>query len=790
MESLEGILERVTFYSSETSYMVGRLSCPGRENVIIVGYFPPLQEGESLLLRGEWTIHPRYGRQFLAKEWETVIPTSRKGLERFLASGLIKGVGSHTARLLLKHFGMEVLEVIAENPSRLTEVPGIGPRKAARIHQSYLQQQEIKEVMLFLQNYGVSPSLAVRIFKHYGKESISLLQENPYRLAEEVYGIGFITADKIARKLGLPFNSPQRVRAAVLFLLNQAADEGHVYLPQAELSRRVADLLCRREKVDDSEGGLAGESEQTGQAAGKNAAGEGGGSANRKKMDGPAYGEAGENPGGGPGEEEIPPAIPEVLILEQLHDLVEERLLFRQQDPAGDEIIYAAPFYFAEKGVAQKLIALLQRQLVLFVSQERGILQAVLQEEKLKLAQEQVEAVRKACENGVLVITGGPGTGKTTTIKTLIKLFQRHRLKIMLAAPTGRAARRMAEATGMEAKTIHRLLEYTYTDGQGFRFQRNEDNPLTTQVVIVDEVSMVDLILFYNLLKALPAGCRLILVGDVDQLPSVGAGNVLRDVLNSEIVPSVRLQTIFRQARESMIVVNAHQINKGEFPHLNKREKDFFFIPEEDPERVTQIIVELCRERLPRFGSFDPMEQIQVLTPMRRTKAGVEILNSLLQKELNPPARYKGELTCGGFNFRLGDKVMQIRNNYEKEVFNGDIGRITALDREDGELIVTYPDQCASREVVYDTAGLDELVLAYAVSVHKSQGSEYPVVVMPVITQHYMLLQRNLLYTAITRARRLVVLVGTRRAIAIAVRNNRVEQRYSNLAFRLRQLGC
>ncbi len=782
MESLEGTLERVTFYSSDTSYMVGRLGRSGKENVTIVGYFPPLREGESLLLRGEWTTHPRYGRQFLVKEWETVTPTSRKGLERFLASGLIKGVGSHMAGLLIKHFDMDVLEVIATEPSRLTEVSGIGSKKALLIHQSYLKQQEIKEVMLFLQGYDVSPSLAVRIFRHYGKESIPLLRENPYRLAEEVYGIGFITADKIARKLGLPFDSPQRVRAAVLFLLNQAADQGHVYLPQAVLTGRVEELLCAVERESLPQNG---EMQVSGQLSSPQTNGEDPlmmGAGNEIE-NGTANDQNGANR-----QQGMLLELPDTLVMEQLDKLVEEQLLFRQQDPAEELIIYAAPFYYAEKGASQKLIMLLQRQLVLFSPEETGFLGAVLQEEELDLAPEQVEAITGACENGVMVITGGPGTGKTTIIRALIGLFQRYSLKIMLAAPTGRAARRMADATGMEAKTIHRLLEFTYTEGEGFRFQRGEDNPLSAQVVIIDEVSMVDLILFYNLLKALPSGCRLIMVGDVDQLPSVGAGNVLRDVLSSETVPSVRLQTIFRQARESMIVVNAHQINKGEFPYLNRREKDFFFIPEDDPDKVTQIIVELCRERLPRFGSFDPLEEIQVLTPMRRTKAGVEILNNLLQKELNPPSRYKGQLASGGFNFRLGDKVMQIRNNYEKDVFNGDIGRITEIDQEEGLLIVTFADHLSSRDVVYDTAGLDELVLAYAVSVHKSQGSEYPVVVMPVITQHYILLQRNLLYTAITRARRLVVLVGTKKAIGIALSNNKVEQRYSNLAFRLRQL--
>lgn len=740
METLEGILERITFYSEESSYMVGRLGRSGKENVTIVGSFPPLHAGESLLLRGEWTVHPRYGRQFQVKEWEMVTPSSRKGLERFLASGLIKGVGNHVAGLLIKHFDMDVLDVITNEPSRLTEVPGIGTKKAALIHQSYMKQQEIRDVMLFLQEYDVSPSLAVRIFRHYGKESISILRENPYRLAEEVYGIGFITADKIARKLGLPFDSPQRARAAILFLLNQASEQGHVYLPQNELLGKVEELLCAGNEF--------------------------------------------------PAEDEATSKLPDTLIIKQLDRLVEEELLFREQDPAATEIIYGAPFYYAETGTARHLITLLQRQLVLFSPQDKDIIQAVLQEEELDLAPEQVEAINGACENGVMVITGGPGTGKTTTIRALIGLFSRYGLKIALAAPTGRAARRMSEATGLEAKTIHRLLEYSFIEGEGFRFQRDGNNPLAAQVVIVDEISMVDLILFYSLLKALAPGCRLIMVGDVDQLPSVGAGNVLRDVLTSETVPSVRLKTIFRQARESMIVVNAHRINQGEFPHLNQRDKDFFFIAEENPEKVTQIIVELCRERLPAYGSFDPLDEIQVLTPMRRTQAGVYILNNLLQKELNPPTRYKGEMTSGGVTYRLGDKVMQIRNNYEKEVFNGDIGRISEIDNEEGGMIVTYMDHLNRRDVVYETGDLDELVLAYAVSVHKSQGSEYPVVVMPVITQHYILLQRNLLYTAITRARRLVVLVGTHKAVAIALNNNKVEQRYSNLAFRLRQLKC
>jgi exodeoxyribonuclease V alpha subunit len=740
VEILEGILERITFYSSETSYLIGRLGRQGKDNITFVGYFPSLHEGENLRLKGEWKVHPRYGRQFQVKEWETIIPTTRKGLERFLASGLIKGVGAHTAGLLVEHFGLEALEIIEKTPQRLQEISGIGPKKAALIHQSYERHKEIKEVMLFLQHFEISPSLALRLFRHYGARTLPLLKENPYLLAEEVFGIGFITADKIARKMGLPFNSSQRVRAAIYYILNQAAGEGNVYLPAREINEKVLELLFSRED---------------------------------------------------PGQELFCQELsgqeifPE-LILSQLEELVRERLIFIE-DNQGEEIVYSAPFYYAEKGSASRLSSLV-KQVPVYLPDEESVVREILKQEKLALAPEQVAAVKGASRNGVMVITGGPGTGKTTAIRVLIKMFRRYGLKIMLGAPTGRAAKRMTEATGMESKTIHRLLEYSYVEGEGFRFQRGEDNPLTAQVLILDEVSMMDIILFNNLLKAIPAGCRVILVGDVDQLPSVGAGNVLRDVISSGVVPCVRLSTIFRQAQESMIVVNAHRVNRGEFPVLNRKQKDFFFIKEENPEQVARIIVDLCRERLPQFASFDALEEIQVLTPMRRTQVGVERLNQLLQQELNPPARHKQEVVNGGITFRLGDKVMQIRNNYEKEIFNGDMGRITHLDPEEGELIVSYPDLYSVQEVGYDFAELDDLVLSYAVSVHKSQGSEYPVIIMPVVTQHYVLLQRNLLYTGITRAKKMVVLVGTPKAIAIAVSNNKVEKRYSHLSHRLKEL--
>lgn len=732
---MEGILERITYYSDRTSYLVGRLKQEGEEAITFVGYFPALREGEMLCLKGDWKVHPRYGKQLQVKEWETLIPATGKGLERFLASGMIKGVGPHLASLLVKRFKMETLEVIEHTPQKLLEIPGIGAKKAAFIHQSYMENKEIKDVMLFLQAHNVSPAMAVRLFKHYGSRTIPMLKENPYRTADEVFGMGFLTADKIARKLGVLSNSPQRIRAALLYLLNRAAEDGHVYLPENELYEKVEFLLQGEERPEKST-----------------------------------------------------PASPALagLIEEQLGELTARKRLYCRYDARGKRIVYAAHFYHAEEGSAEKLMLLAKSRLFLFSPGEDALNGEILRSEDLELAGEQIAAVRSALENGVTVITGGPGTGKTTAIRTMIRLFKRFGLKVLLAAPTGRAAKRMSEATGMEARTIHRLLEYSHIEGESPSFQRNEKNPLEAGVLIIDEVSMVDLLLFYNLLKAVPMGCRLILVGDVDQLPSVGAGNVLRDVIASGVIPCVRLHTIFRQASESMIIVNAHRINQGKFPVYHSRRKDFFFISEDDPEKVACIIAELCRERLPGFGSYDPVEDIQVLTPMRRTPVGVDRLNRLLQQELNPPSRQKKELNYGNVVFRLGDKVMQIRNNYRKEVFNGDIGRITYIDAHEGEISVSYPDLKGSRDVLYDLTELDELVLSYAVSIHKSQGSEYPVVVMPVVTQHFILLQRNLLYTGITRAKRLVILVGTSKAVGIAIHNSKVEKRYSDLARQLK----
>ena len=725
LEQLEGTLEKIRFYSEESSYMVGVLRCRDGKTVTIVGDFPPMREGEDLRVSGDWQIHNRYGKQLAVEHWERLLPKTIAGLKGYLGSGLIKGIGPATADKIVEHFGLDTLDIIENEPHRLQEVDSIGAKKAAGIIDSYKQYKEVQNVLIFLQGYGVSVGQAMRLYRRYGSDTIKQVQENPYRMAEDIFGVGFKTADKIARQLGLPEDSPQRIQASISYTLSRAAEQGHVYLPRELLFERIKELL-----------------NDTGET------------------------------------------LSESFLDEQLRQMIEEKRLFSEAQESG-EAVYYAPFYQAEQGCARLLLEL-ESAVHPYSQLEMNQVLGKVQNDSSHLTEEQLQVLEEALQNGVLVVTGGPGTGKTTTIKALLSTFQSMRQKVLLAAPTGRAAKRVTEATGEEAFTIHRLLEYSYTEGEGFRFQRNEDNPVEAQVVIIDEASMVDLLLMYNLLKALPAGCRLVMVGDVDQLPAVGAGNVLRDLINAKNIPCFRLNYIFRQARESLIIVNAHRVNRGEMPYLNVKDKDFFFMQEDDPEYAAQLVVELCQERLPNYGPYDPLLDLQVLTPMRKTAAGVERLNQLLQEALNPRAREKLEASGKGSVFRLGDKVMQIRNNYQKEVYNGDIGLITAIDKEETELVVTFRDLLQPRPVVYDFTELDELVLSYAVSVHKSQGSEYPVIIMPVLTQHYMLLQRNLLYTGITRARKLAVLVGSKKALAIAVRNNKAEERFTLLDQRLR----
>jgi len=729
--TLEGVLERITYYSEESGYTVGRLRPDGTSGansalVTFVGHFPVLRPGEGLRLEGEWVEHPDYGRQFKVSSHRVLVPQTREGIEKYLASGLIKGIGPSTARRLVRHFGVDVLRVLEEEPGRLLEIDGIGARRARMITEAFAEQKDIKEVMVFLQSHGVSPSLAVRIFRHYGQDSVTALRENPYRLADEVFGIGFRTADQIALKMGIEPTSPFRLRAGLRHALEQLSQEGHVFGPREWVEQKVAEALgVDRDLVEAETDNLAAE--------------------------------------GG-------------LKLERLDE---------------GQAVYLAPLFHAERLVAEKL-----RRLAAAAPEEpppaSDEVAAAASQARIELSREQATAVSEAFAHGVMVITGGPGTGKTTIINTLLRICRTRGLKALLAAPTGRAAKRMSETTGYEARTIHRTLEVTFNPVGGLQFLRNEDNPLEADLVIIDEASMIDLSLMHHLLKAVEPPTRLVLVGDVDQLPPVGPGAVLGDLIRSRVLPVVRLTHIFRQAGESLIVVNAHRINDGEMPILNDRDRDFFFIEESDPEKILRTVVSLCSKRLPprlvEWGMTpDPLADIQVITPMRRTIIGVDSLNAELQKTLNPPGWGKAELAGRGGRLRTSDKVMQIRNNYDKEVYNGDIGIIRAVDRETGQVAVSFPGEAGPRNVVYEREELDELVLAYATTVHKSQGSEYPVVVMPVSTQHYLMLQRHLLYTAVTRARKLVVLVGTKKALAIAVKNNRLEDRYTRLAERLQE---
>jgi exodeoxyribonuclease V alpha subunit len=713
MEFLEGAVERVTFFNAENGYSVIRLTpARGGEVVTLIGNLPEVTPGESLRLKGFWTAHADYGRQFRVIECEQVLPATVEGIRRYLGSGLIKGVGPKTAERIVGTFGKDTLDVIEREPQRLREVPDIGPKRYHLIREAWDAQKHIKEVMVFLQGHGISTGLAVKIYKHYGDEALAIVRADPYRLARDIWGVGFKTADKIARALGLPADAPARLEAGIIFTLNELADEGHVYAPESALIETANNLL----EVDL---GL------------------------------------------------LKPAIQRLVEA----DRVKIELLAE-----AENAVYLTPFYQAERKVAERLRALLRAPSRLKNLQTAHAPNASLQ----SLSPEQQTAIQLALAHKVCALTGGPGTGKTTTLKALIQTLEKQHVRIALASPTGRAAKRLSEATGRPAQTLHRLLGFAPTGG----FAHNEQNRLPAQFVVVDEASMIDLILMNNLLKALEPAAHLLLVGDEDQLPSVGAGNVLGDVIASGQVPVARLNTIFRQAAASHIVTNAHRINQGQLPVFEADSGDFFLFGETEPEAAAQRIVEVVQTRIPRKFGLSP-DAIQVLAPMHRGAAGVGNLNTLLQAALNPPAPHKGERALGGRTLRLGDRLMQIRNNYQKEVFNGDIGRLVDVE-EDGQRFTVEFD---SRPIVYEWAEADELAHAFAVSIHKAQGSEFPAVVIPLLTQHFMMLQRNLLYTAITRAKQLCVLVGARKAIAIAVKNDNVAQRWTRLAERLSQKG-
>jgi len=715
-QQMEGVVERITYQNEENGYTIAKLIPRGKvQEITVVGTLTGVNVGESLRLQGIWINHVQYGRQFEVRSFEVTLPATIEGIRKYLGSGLIKGIGPVNASRIVDTFGMDTLDVIESTPQRLLEIPGIGEKRVEMILSAWEEQKQIKEIMLFLQSNGVSTSLAVKIFKQYADKAIQVVRTDPYRLARDIFGIGFKTADKIARQLGIAEDAPSRIQAGLLFALGQLSGEGHCYAEHEQLLAAAAALLEIDAQLCESQ----------------------------------------------------------IEILVKQGDLI-----------LDEEALYLPPFHYAEVGAAGKLRRIQttpRDRLAVF----RGInwplaFEALDENSTFKLTDQQKLAVRMALTEKVSVLTGGPGTGKSTITFSIIQLLKQRHCTVLLAAPTGRAAKRLSEATGLEAKTIHRLLEFSPTSSDPF--VRDQENPLDADMIIIDETSMVDILLLNHLLSAIEAGSHIVFVGDVDQLPSVGPGNVLRDMIDSEVIPVTRLDTIFRQSEDSYIIVNAHRINQGEFPQFTTQSKDFFLFPEEDSEKAADRVVELATTRIQNKFGFNPQKDIQVLSPMHRGDTGVSELNRRLQEMLNPPSSSRAEYRQGGRVFRESDRVMQIRNDYERKIFNGDMGVIHKIDLESQLLSIDFE----GRLVACEYQQLDELVHAYAVSIHKSQGSEFPVVIIPILMQHYMMLQRNLLYTGVTRARKMVVLVGSKRAIGRAVKNNQIARRNTRLADRLR----
>jgi len=709
MEYISGVVEQITYGNEDNGFRVIKIKSKGFTGLVtVVGSLAAVNVGAIIRVKGEWKMNSKFGKQFMALDYRETLPATVAGIQKYLGSGLIKGIGPVYAKRIVQHFQEDTLRVLEENVDRLIKVEGIGQKRLATIKKAWQEQKEIKNVMLFLQSNGVSTAFAVKIFKTYGNESIEIVKTNPYRLADDIWGIGFKTADKIALQMGFEKNSFARCRSGIVYVLNELSNEGHCYGKREQLLEEAEKIL----EIEKAQVGLT------------------------------------------------------------LDSMIENKEVILEEEDA----VYLLPFYHSEVGIMQRIKAILAVDTLYSGKDVAGIIEMIQKQSAISYDEVQKDAVKTAADSKFMVLTGGPGTGKTTVTLAIIKVFQLLGARVLLAAPTGRAAKRMSETTGLEAKTIHRLLEYKPAEG----YKKNTDYPLECDVLIIDETSMVDTILMYSLLKAVANETVVILVGDVDQLPSVGAGNVLNDIIDSGIVNVVQLTKIFRQALGSAIITNAHKINQGDFPDLkSKRNGDFFFIAEDEPAKVVKTITELCARRLPAFYKVDPINDIQVLCPMQRGETGAVNLNAVLQEALNSShisIKYSGTV------YRLGDKIMQIKNNYDKNVFNGDIGSIMTINNEDRTLVLKFDEHL----VEYDATELDEVVLAYATTIHKSQGSEYQIVVAPFTLQHYVMLQRNLLYTCVTRAKKVFVLVGTKKAVSMAVRNNKTSKRNTRLAERLK----